>query len=89
MAAVDVQDDLRHLLTEWDPIGVADLVPDEYDCLVAPILSRLKRGADRAELKEFLCHELTAHFGLSHPYDVDGMSDRLTAWWTSIRLQGS
>ncbi|MEU1697034.1 LodA/GoxA family CTQ-dependent oxidase, partial [Streptomyces hirsutus] len=31
--------------------------------------------------------ELTEHFGLSHPYDVDGMADRLTAWWTSIRTQ--
>jgi hypothetical protein len=89
MAAVDVQDDLRHLLNEWDPIGVVDLVQDEYDCLIAPILSRLQQGADRAELREFLCHELTAHFGLHHPYDVEGMSDRLTAWWTWIRPQES
>ena len=29
---------LRFLLNEWDPIGVADLVQDEYDCLIAPVL---------------------------------------------------
>jgi hypothetical protein len=38
-------------------------------------------------VREFLWHELTEHFGLSHPYDVDGMADRLTAWWTSIHTQ--
>jgi hypothetical protein len=83
MAAADVQDDLRYLLNAWDPIGVADLVQDEYDCLIAPILSQLRCGADRAELGEFLLHELTNHFGLSHPYGVDAMADRLTAWWAS------
>ncbi|MEU9186155.1 hypothetical protein AB0D14_16710 [Streptomyces sp. NPDC048484] len=85
MASADVRDDLRHLLNEWDPIGVADLAPDEYDCLVVPILTRLRRGADRAELRQFLLQELTGHFGLSNPYDVDGMTDRLTAWWASTR----
>lgn len=79
----NAHDDLRSLLNEWDPIGVADLVQDEYDCLIGPILTRLARGAARAEVRKFLSHELTEHFGLSHPYDVDGMADRLTAWWLS------
>jgi hypothetical protein len=48
MEPVDAQDNLRYLLNEWDPIGVADLVQDEYDCLIGPILSRLTRGAERA-----------------------------------------
>ncbi|MFD0139688.1 hypothetical protein ACFVIL_37985 [Streptomyces sp. NPDC127159] len=86
MEPVDAQDSLRMLLNEWDPIGVADLVQDEYDCLISPILSRLTRGAERAEMREFLWHELTEHFGLSHPYDVDGMADRLAAWWTLYGL---
>ena len=30
------QANLRYLLNQWDPIGVADLVDDEYDCLLAP-----------------------------------------------------
>jgi hypothetical protein len=27
-------------LNEWDPIGVADEVQDEYDCMLAPMLQR-------------------------------------------------
>ncbi|NEA45490.1 hypothetical protein [Streptomyces sp. SID10815] len=87
MDAADPEDDLRRLLNEWDPIGVADLVQDEYDCLITPLLDRLKREAGRTELREFLSHELTDHFGLDHPYDVDGMADRLTVWWTSTHPQ--
>jgi hypothetical protein len=38
---------LRRLLWEWDPIGVSDVAPDdEYDCLIPPLLDRLRRGAD-------------------------------------------
>ncbi len=41
---------LRFLLNEWDPIGVADLVQDEYDCLIAPVLKVLISGwAGRGE----------------------------------------
>ncbi|MFG2677411.1 hypothetical protein [Streptomyces sp. NPDC048392] len=87
MTAADAHDGLRHLLNEWDPIGVADLVEDEYDCLIAPLLNRLRNGADRAELRGFLHHELTDHFGLSQPYGVDGLADRLTVWWTATHTQ--
>jgi hypothetical protein len=42
---VDLEPELRYLLNRWDPIGVydekEDFPPDEYDCLLAPILSRL------------------------------------------------
>ncbi len=55
---------LRRLLDEWDPIGVADEVPDEYDCMLAPLLQRLRSGAGRTEIGEFLRHELEHHFGL-------------------------
>ncbi|MFD5874880.1 hypothetical protein [Streptomyces sp. NPDC060322] len=34
-----VENSLRHLLNEWDPIGVADDVQDEYDCMLAPCSS--------------------------------------------------
>jgi hypothetical protein len=34
----------RYLLIQWDPIGAADLVPDEYDCLLAPLWTRLTQG---------------------------------------------
>ncbi|MFF4276807.1 hypothetical protein [Streptomyces sp. NPDC001536] len=76
--------DLRHLLNEWDPIGVADDVQDEYDCMLAPLLQRLRSGADRTEIGEFLRHELEDHFGLN-PLGLrpDAMAVRVIDWWTS------
>lgn len=76
------------LLNAWDPIGVADLVDDEYDCLIAPLWSLMAKGADRAELSEFLWFELEDHFALDPTdRDVDGMANRLAvlaiAWHRS------
>jgi hypothetical protein len=74
---------LRYLLNEWDPIGVAEIAPDEYDRMVGPLLVRLRAGAGRAEISEYLWFELERHFGLDPtPYDVDGMANRLVAWWS-------
>ncbi|MFF8321105.1 hypothetical protein ACF06V_28565 [Streptomyces bobili] len=75
---------LRDVLSEGDPIGVADEVPDEYDCMLAPLLGRLGGGAGQAEIGEFLRHELEDHFGLD-PTGLrpDAMAARLIAWWSS------
>jgi hypothetical protein len=78
------ENDLRHLLNEWDPIGVADVAQDEYDCMLAPLLQRLRGGADQTEIGEFLRHELEDHFGLD-PMGVrpEAMAARVIAWWTA------
>ncbi|MEI7030825.1 hypothetical protein [Streptomyces pratensis] len=75
---------LRHLLNEWDPIGVADEVRDEYDCMLAPLLRRLRDGAGQTEISAFLHRELEDHFGLD-PLGLrpDAMAARVTAWWAS------
>lgn len=72
---------LRHLLNEWDPIGVADLVDDEYDCLLGPLWTLLSRRPSRAEVSEHLWHELEDHLGLD-PFDheIDRFADLLAAW---------
>jgi hypothetical protein len=44
----DLQANLRYLLNEWDQIGAADAVSEEYDCLIAPLLSKLSAGGGRA-----------------------------------------
>ncbi|MEA5364423.1 hypothetical protein VA596_33170 [Amycolatopsis sp., V23-08] len=75
-------ENLRYLLNQWDPIGVVDEVDDEYDCLIAPLLSRLAAGGGRAEIGEFLWYELTDHFGLSDPETLG--TDRLVAWWAAV-----
>ena len=81
---------LRYLLDEWDPIGVADIAPDEYDCLIAPLLVRLEAGARRAEISEYLWFELGDHFGLDPARcDVDAMANRLVAWWAAVGAAGA
>ncbi|MFG3509998.1 hypothetical protein ACGF5F_31355 [Streptomyces sp. NPDC047821] len=75
---------LRHLLNEWDPIGVADEVRDEYDCMLTPLLQRLQNGAGTAEIAAFLRRELEEHFGLTPaPLDPEAMAARLTSWWAA------
>lgn len=84
-AGTDVTENgLRHLLNEWDPIGVADAVQDEYDCMLVPLLQRLRRGADQAEIGEFLRHELEDHFGLTPlPSEPEAIAARVMSWWTA------
>ncbi|MFF3994403.1 hypothetical protein ACFYX8_13975 [Streptomyces cyaneofuscatus] len=77
------QKDLRRLLNEWDPIGVADDVQDEYDCLIGPLFRKLHGGADRAEVGEFLRHELEDHFGLPSSRPPEALAIRVIAWWTA------
>jgi len=47
----DLQDELRYLLNRWDPIGIYDEVlnypPDEYDCLIGPLLTGRRWSARR------------------------------------------
>ncbi|MFE3763355.1 hypothetical protein ACFXPI_16535 [Streptomyces sp. NPDC059104] len=77
---------LRSLLNEWDPIGVADEVDDEYDCMLAPLLGRLYGGADRAGVDAFLRHELEDHFGISPALQrTDAVAGRVLDWWATAR----
>ncbi|MDK1476933.1 hypothetical protein QNO07_26625 [Streptomyces sp. 549] len=76
------EEDLRRLLNEWDPIGVSDLVQDEYDCLLAPLLRRLGAGSSKEKIGDFLRHELEEHFGLDpRGLEPEAMAARLIAWW--------
>ncbi|MEU0372009.1 hypothetical protein ABZ070_17440 [Streptomyces sp. NPDC006283] len=79
-----IENGLRLLLNEWDPIGVADDVQDEYDCMLAPLLRQLRSGANQMEIGAFLRHELEDHFGLD-PLGLcpEAMAARVIAWWTA------
>jgi hypothetical protein len=84
----DLQANLRYLLGEWDPIGVADISPDEYDCLIGPLMSKLAGGAGRVQISEYLWFELGDHFGLDPAScEVDAIANRLVAWWASVAGQ--
>ena len=63
----DLQAELRYLLNHWDPLGICDealdFPPDEYDCLIGPVLTGLAREDSRADLSEYLWNEIENHFG--------------------------
>jgi hypothetical protein len=76
--------ELRHLLNEWDLIGVFDAETnvDEYDCMIGPLLARLASGADSDDIRALLDTEVTGHFGMSDGVvETSAMAERLTAWW--------
>jgi hypothetical protein len=80
-----LQANLRYLLNQWDPLGIADLYPNEYDCILVPLWNLLLRAPTRAEVSEFLWYELQDHLRLD-PVDrgVDTMADRLVAWAATV-----
>jgi hypothetical protein len=84
----DLEDELRYLLNHWDPIGIYDEVnnypPDEYDCLIGPLLTRLARNDGRATFSEYLWNQIENHFGLDPVRcGTDPFADRLLAWYAA------
>ena len=80
--------ELRGLLQAWDPMGIFTGDPsdddqdDEYDCLEAPLLSRLARGATAKEIREHLARELVDHFGLGpEPATGTEFPERVVRWY--------
>lgn len=82
---VGLHANLHYLITQWDPLGVADIAPDECDCMLAPLLAQLLDGAGATELSEFLWYELLDHHGVDpEAKGVDAMANRLVAWWRYV-----
>ena len=79
------EDELRSLLFEWDPVGVAaepDWPGDEYDDLLEPLRERLAAGATAGELAVFLERHVAEHMGLTPDADrEERFAERLSAWW--------
>ena len=87
MATADegLRADLRDLLYEWDPIGVApepDWPRDEYDDLLDPLVERLSSGAQAGELAVLLEAHVRDHMGLDPEVDrEERFAQRLVEWW--------
>jgi hypothetical protein len=90
MTVVDKRDgkrqmaEVRALLMEWDAVGVADepQAADEYDCMIGPLLSHLRNGADAAFLHDWIARQVADHFGLPPDPDSDrALADALALWW--------
>jgi hypothetical protein len=64
--ARELFDQIREILNEWDFLGSADVVDDEYDCMISPLTAMLLKGSSKEELESFLRKALAEHFGMEH-----------------------
>ena len=79
-------EELRGLLNEWNPIG-GSLPPDEYDCLLKPLLGKLRAGCNEEFVERLLKDALDNHFGLSSAArQAKSFSKKVCAWY---RLKGN
>ncbi len=67
---------------EWDPIGVSDQAPDEYDAYVGKVAAMLREGTSDAELFAYLHWVETVHIGMP------GNEERLRKVISAIRAIG-
>src|SRR5437879_6388369 len=77
----------RLLIEEWDPIGVRGIpeAADEYDSYVGVVGQKLREGATRDELKEYLADVRENRMGVG-PSPAGGTRDaavanRLLEWF--------
>ena len=72
--------ELRGLLHEWNPIGVA-LPPDEYDCVIKPLLGKLQKGCTEEFIEKFLREWVEDHLGLSRVAGLGAFAGKIVAWY--------
>jgi hypothetical protein len=71
-------------LNDWDFIGVADSVSDEYECMVGPLTRMLRDGDDADEIAAYISTEIADHFGLGGAVPDDELNsvvaDLILTW---------
>ena len=78
---LEIQDEIRAVLNaNWDPIGVADSVTDEYDSYIGHLYALLKRESADDVIVEHLRRIETERMGLDEP-----SRDRLRAVVARLR----
>lgn len=56
--------------------------------MLGPLLNILARGDSRADLSEYLWHEVEDHFGLDPIQSgTDSFADRLLAWYAAKKQE--
>jgi hypothetical protein len=77
--------ELRGLVWEWDPMGLAGAPDDEYDCVVDALLSRLLADPSRLALVGVL-EAQSEHFGgaLAPSAEQEVFADRVLGWWAQV-----
>ena len=65
-AWLTIQNQIRNVLnSDWDPIGVADIVEDEYDMYIGHIYSLLIKNTSEQDLAEYLSWVELERMGLT------------------------
>lgn len=78
-------EELSKMLLEWDPIGCSP-PPDEYDCLIGPLLTKLRSGCNVEFVTRFLDAEIKDHFGMdSKSCGTASFAAKVCAWFASRR----
>lgn len=61
----EIEDSIRQVLVQdWDPIGVGDRSPDEYDGYIQPIYWMLMKSRSEDEIAKFLRKTKTKDMGM-------------------------
>jgi hypothetical protein len=81
----DLTPELRLILNDWDPIGVADISPSEYDGLNGSVLGCLGRSSDLASFAE--CFADVSRGFCPDTDEVDAMATKLFGWFVSKQRQ--
>ena len=78
--------ELYRRIVAWDPIGLIALgAPnDEYDCLIASVVSGLREGLAPHELARVLRDRIVEHFG-EEPSGADRFAVEITDWHRTVR----
>ena len=76
---LDLEEHIRRILNDWDPIGVADEVEDEYDGYINEVLGFLRSGAsERAIAARLLAVEQDRMGPPGTPRDIGSRSPRVS-----------
>ena len=79
------QKELREILNQWDVLGVADAVNDEYDDIRDTLLSKLNNRSSSSDIKEIIEKELHGPYGLEpNPIqndNIDKYSNIIFEWY--------
>jgi hypothetical protein len=73
-------------LRRWDPIGVSDDSPHEYDTYAPVIVGLLDRGISRQDLARYLSQLVSENMGGgSDPTQDDEIAEELVSFWKTRR----
>jgi hypothetical protein len=80
----ETQRQMRRILMDWDPIGVASIpqASDEYDCMISPLMRQLYEGADEGSIRSWIVGEVQGHFGMRSVSEREArLARNLVNWW--------